>query len=66
MATETDTARSPCVNRCRVDPASGTCSGCRRTVAEIGNWTRMSKERRLRVLARLSGSQPNRPCAADD
>ena len=50
---DADTVPSPCIQRCRMEPETGTCSGCGRTAAEITNWTRMSKDRRRRVLARL-------------
>lgn len=31
---------SPCINLCRMDPASGLCQGCLRTIAEIVAWSR--------------------------
>jgi uncharacterized protein len=30
---------SPCVNICRMDPASGLCEGCQRTIDEIVRWS---------------------------
>ena len=32
---------SPCSSVCRMDPASGFCAGCLRTLAEIAAWSRM-------------------------
>ncbi|HMN64326.1 MAG: DUF1289 domain-containing protein [Burkholderiaceae bacterium] len=29
---------SPCVSVCRIDPASGLCVGCLRTLDEIAAW----------------------------
>ena len=29
---------SPCTNVCRIDPASGWCVGCLRTIDEIAAW----------------------------
>jgi uncharacterized protein len=29
---------SPCTNVCRIDPASGWCEGCLRTIEEIAAW----------------------------
>ena len=29
---------SPCINVCTVDPASGLCLGCDRTLQDIGDW----------------------------
>ena len=33
---------SPCVSVCRMDPASGLCEGCFRTLDEIAAWSRMA------------------------
>lgn len=52
MSREPD-APSPCVAVCQLDPASGYCRGCYRTIQEIAAWTMMSKAERLAVLARL-------------
>ena len=32
---------SPCSSICRMDPATGLCEGCLRTIAEIAGWSRM-------------------------
>ena len=32
---------SPCISICRMDPASGFCEGCLRTLPEIAGWSRM-------------------------
>lgn len=32
---------SPCISICRMDPTSGFCEGCLRTIAEIAGWSRM-------------------------
>lgn len=29
---------SPCIDVCRMDPASGLCEGCLRTIDEIAHW----------------------------
>lgn len=41
---------SPCINICRMDPDSGLCSGCFRTLDEIANWSRLDGAARLSVL----------------
>jgi len=56
MAPDSEDLRSPCVKRCRLDPATDICTGCRRTVGEITHWSRMSRERRRKVLARIAES----------
>ena len=48
---------TPCVQVCAVDGQSGLCLGCRRTLAEIAGWARMSDEERAAVMADL----PKRP-----
>jgi predicted Fe-S protein YdhL (DUF1289 family) len=47
------TASSPCVNICVIDPVSGLCAGCGRTLAEIARWATMSEPERLSVMALL-------------
>ena len=46
-------APSPCISVCVLDPASGFCRGCFRTIQEIAGWTMMTKGERLTVLSRL-------------
>ena len=45
--------RSPCIAVCRIDPASGLCEGCARTLDEIADWGTMDDEGRLAVWARI-------------
>ncbi|WP_425403424.1 DUF1289 domain-containing protein [Hwanghaeella sp.] len=44
---------SPCVGVCAVNPSSGQCVGCLRSIEEIGAWPRASNEERLAILERL-------------
>jgi uncharacterized protein len=46
-------ASSPCVKICVVDPLSGLCVGCGRTVAQISLWPEMTEADRLAVMAEL-------------
>ncbi len=46
-------ASSPCVKLCLMDASSGLCEGCGRSLAEIGNWSRMSEAERLLVMRQL-------------
>jgi len=53
---------SPCASICALDPATGLCRGCFRTIEEIAQWPALSAEERRRVLtaveerrARLQG-----------
>ena len=46
--------QSPCVRVCQLDPDTGFCRGCYRTVDEIAGWPEMSdrdKEECLNLLA---------------
>jgi len=45
---------SPCVNVCRIDPDSGLCAGCLRTLEEIAGWSGYSDERKLAVIRALA------------
>ena len=45
---------SPCISVCRLDPATGYCEGCWRTIDEIAGWATMSDERKSDVLDALS------------
>ena len=45
--------RSPCVRICTMDPESGLCEGCGRTLAEIAGWLRMSEDERQAIMDAL-------------
>jgi predicted Fe-S protein YdhL (DUF1289 family) len=45
---------SPCVNVCRIEPATRRCRGCARTIDEIARWTAMTDAERDRILADLT------------
>jgi uncharacterized protein len=44
---------SPCIDICRLDP-QGLCIGCRRTIGEIGEWSRASEARKSEILRGLA------------
>jgi predicted Fe-S protein YdhL (DUF1289 family) len=46
---------SPCIAVCVIDPQSGLCRGCKRTLDEISRWVVMSDDQRLAVLDALPG-----------
>lgn len=48
---------SPCVKICVIDATTGLCAGCRRTVAEIAQWTRLTAQERRRIMASLADRQ---------
>lgn len=45
---------SPCTGVCRIDPASGWCQGCRRTLTEIADWPMLSVREKDALLLRLA------------
>lgn len=61
---------SPCNKVCRIDPATGFCLGCARTLEEIGRWSVMTEEEQQALLAELPDrteslyeDRPGRPSA---
>ncbi len=54
--------QSPCTSVCRIDPASGYCEGCFRSIPEITDWSRADDARKREILAavarRKTAAQP--------
>ena len=48
-----DPPQSPCVAVCARDERAGLCTGCGRTIAEIGEWGGATAERQCAILALL-------------
>ena len=46
--------KTPCVQVCAVDPQSGLCLGCFRSLDEIAGWVRLSDAQRDAVLGELA------------
>lgn len=44
---------SPCISVCRMDPASGLCEGCLRTLDEIAAWSGMDDAGKRAVWQRI-------------
>jgi uncharacterized protein len=44
---------SPCIAVCMIDPRTGLCFGCGRTLPEIARWHRMDGAERRAVTALL-------------
>lgn len=53
MASTGTPIETPCIKVCVVEPASGLCIGCGRTMQEIGAWAGLSPHRRREVMAAL-------------
>jgi predicted Fe-S protein YdhL (DUF1289 family) len=46
---------SPCTGVCRIDPATGLCLGCKRTLEEIADWPMLDNAEKRAVLRRIEG-----------
>ncbi len=44
---------SPCIKICVVHPESRLCTGCLRSIDEIGAWAKMTPEARQAVMTEL-------------
>jgi uncharacterized protein len=55
---------SPCIKVCVIDPASGVCDGCHRSLAEIAGWSRYPGAERRRIMALLPARARRRVPAA--
>ena len=44
---------SPCINICRMVPATGLCEGCLRTIDEIVAWGRASDDAKRAIWAEI-------------
>ncbi|MEZ5738699.1 MAG: DUF1289 domain-containing protein [Burkholderiaceae bacterium] len=41
---------SPCISICELDPATGLCNGCQRTIDEIDAWGSLDRQARRQEL----------------
>lgn len=53
-AAAADDCASPCISVCKMDPATGWCQGCLRTIDEIARWSALSHAEKRAVLAELA------------
>lgn len=44
---------SPCIDVCTMDPVSGLCRGCGRTLDEIAAWSVLGDAERRRIVETL-------------
>ena len=49
---------SPCVQICVIHPETRLCTGCARSIDEIGGWSRMSPEERRAIMDELPKRDP--------
>jgi uncharacterized protein len=55
---------SPCIAVCVLDPASGYCRGCFRTLSEIAAWPGLAPDEKRRVLAAVAGRKREKAAGA--
>lgn len=48
-----DEIESPCIKICVIQPETRLCTGCLRSIDEIGAWSRMTADARRRVMDEL-------------
>jgi uncharacterized protein len=49
---------SPCTGICRIEPETGWCLGCRRTLNEIADWAMLSARGKAAILNELRQRGP--------
>lgn len=54
---------TPCISVCKMNPATGMCEGCHRTIAEITSWAGLTPAERRRIMAELPGRKPKQKAA---
>ncbi len=57
--------QTPCTKICTIDPASGLCVGCGRTLDEIARWSALTDDERTRVMAELPRRMGVRAAASE-
>ena len=53
-----DEVESPCVKLCVIHPEERLCVGCFRTIEEISNWSRLTRDARATIMADLPTREP--------
>jgi predicted Fe-S protein YdhL (DUF1289 family) len=49
---------SPCIQICVIHPTERICTGCFRSIDEIGAWSRFSDEERAEIMKELPERAP--------
>jgi len=56
-ATDAGKVPSPCISICKMNPQTGLCEGCLRTIDEIAQWSTASEERKRQVWVEIRRRQ---------
>lgn len=51
---EANPDNSPCIGVCEMDPNTGMCEGCLRTMEEISGWSQFSSEKKAQVWQNIN------------
>jgi len=51
---------SPCISVCRIDPGSGLCEGCLRTLDEIASWGSLGDDAKRSVWSAIGRRRARR------
>jgi len=54
---------SPCINVCRINPDTGLCAGCLRSLEEIAGWGGYTAEEKRAVIRALEARRMEVPRA---
>ena len=52
-----DEPLSPCIKICVIHPETRLCTGCARSIEEIGIWSKLSNDARRAIMAELPNRQ---------
>ena len=58
-AADSASVTSPCTSVCIIDPVTGLCGGCFRTLEEISGWIDLSATEKRTVIAALDARRSN-------
>jgi len=53
-----DEIESPCIKICVIHPEERLCTGCLRSLEEIGGWSRMTHDERRAIMDELPSRAP--------
>jgi uncharacterized protein len=56
-ATDTGKVPSPCISLCKMNPQTGLCDGCFRTIDEIATWSTATEEMKRQVWVEIKRRQ---------
>ncbi|MDP6961309.1 MAG: DUF1289 domain-containing protein [Dehalococcoidia bacterium] len=59
LVLELEMITSPCIGICIIDPVTGYCRGCHRTLKEISEWRDYDDEQARELLLQLDERDPD-------